>query len=200
MVVEVKKKMNLKRLMALACLLIFIPVSLAGQSKALTDVSRPDLKDVKLWDYNVDIRENYGNFWTAMNPSKYIMPGNPIIQYYANNTDEIQMDYIPDVVDYWQNPDYTLKIMRGDCEDQSLVWVSIHRAKGDRAVVVGGYLYLDDGTVIRDIWYEYVNGSTHKTKFVATVTKVRKFSAIPLFMFNDKMSIRDYDPKWMIKN
>ncbi|MDO8726517.1 MAG: hypothetical protein Q7J35_10660 [Candidatus Methanoperedens sp.] len=34
---------------------------------------------------------------------------NPIIRYYANNTDEIQIDYSPDNGDYWQNPDYTLR-------------------------------------------------------------------------------------------
>jgi hypothetical protein len=185
-------------ILATVCLLVTIPLSSASQSADSSNIA-PDFKAVRLWDYNIDIRANYDNFWTAINPSKYVIPNNSIIQYYANNTDEIQIEYKPDYIDYWQNPDYTLKIMQGDCEDQSLVWVSIHRAKGDRAIVVGGYLYLDDGTVIRDIWYEYVNGSTHKTKFVAPVTKVRKFSAIPLFMFNDWMSISDYDPGWMNK-
>lgn len=193
-------KVNIKHLVTLAivCLLVFIPVFLSGQSRASTN-GQPDFTDVKLWDYNVDKRANYDYFWTAANPSKYVMPGNPIIQYYANNTGEIQMEYKPDYIDYWQNPDYTLKIMQGDCEDLSLVWVSIHRAKGHKAIVVGGYLYFDDGTAIRDMWYEYVDGSIHQIKFVAPVTTIRKFSVKPLFMFNDKMTVRDYDPDWMMK-
>ena len=160
----------------------------------------PDLTNVTLWKYNVDkTRNNYDNFWTATNPSKYIIPDNPVIRYFANNTEDIQMDYRPDRIDYWQNPDYTLKILQGDCEDLSLVWVSIHRAKGHKAVVVGGYLTMADGKVIRDMWYEYVDGNIHQTKFVAPVTETQRFSAKPLFMFNDKMSIRDYDPNWMNK-
>ncbi len=185
---------NVKRLaiLAVAYSLIFIPGSLAEPGTA-----QPDFRDVKLWDYNVDIRASYDYFWTATNPSKYVMPGNPIIQYYANNTDEIQIQYRPDGVDYWQNPGYTLKMMQGDCEDQSLVWVSIHRAKGHKAIAVGGYLYFDDGTVIRDMWYEYADGSTHQIKFVTPIVSVHKFSSRPLFMFNDQISIRDYDPEWM---
>ena len=125
------------------------------------------------------------------------MPENPIIQYFANNTGEIQIDYLPDPVDYWQNPDYTLKIMKGDCEDETFVWVSIHRAKGHKAVVVGGYLYFDDGTFIRDVWYEYMDNNIHQTKYVTPVVSLRRFYSKPLFMFNDKMSIKGYDPDWM---
>jgi len=175
-----------------ACIFFLAPASLASQG-----VDEPDFRDVELWDYYFDIRANYDYFWTALNPSKYIMPSNKIIQYYANNTDEIQIKYKPDAVDFWQNPDYTLKIMQGDCEDLSMVWVSIHRAKGHKAIVVGGYLYFDDGTEIRDMWYEYMVGDFHQIKFVAPVTWVRKFSAKPLFMFNDRMSLRDYDKNWI---
>jgi len=198
----VKKKINrgnTKRLTALAVayILVSIPVSLADQSGEPAK-GEPDFRNVTLWEYYVDkTRANYDYFWTAMNPSKYITPNSPIIQYYANNIEEIQIEYEPEDTDYWQNPDYTLKIMQGDCEDQSLVWVSIHRAKGHKAIAVGGYLYLDDGTTIRDIWYEYADDKTHQTKFVAPITKIRKFSARPLFMFNDQMSLRDYDPNWM---
>lgn len=178
---------------SITCMLVFIPVSL-GESDEM-----PELKDVKLWDYNLDERANYDSFWTASNPSKYVMPDNPIIQYYANNTQDIQIDYKPDKTDYWQNPDYTLKIMQGDCEDASLVWVSIHRAKGHKAIVVGGYLYFNDGTAIRDMWYEYADNNTRQIKFVTPVVNLRKFTIRPLFMFNDKMSIRDYDANWMMK-
>lgn len=169
----------------------------------MADVSgnaTPDLTNVTLWAYNVDqSRSNYDYFWTASNPAKYVMPDNPVIQYFANHTNEVQINYKPDDQDYWQNPDYTLKIMQGDCEDLSLVWVSIHRAKGHKAIVVGGYLVMADGTVIRDMWYEYVDGDIHQKKFVAPITEIMGFSARPLFMFNDKMTIRDYDAQWMNK-
>ncbi|MCX9012736.1 MAG: hypothetical protein OIN66_16665 [Candidatus Methanoperedens sp.] len=192
---------NIKRhiIFAVACLLVFMPVSLSSQSAGPAN-GEPDFRNVTLWDYNVDMRANYDYFWTATNPSKYIMPGNPIIRYYANNTQEIQIDYAPDNVDYWQNPDYTLKIMRGDCEDETFVWVSIHRAKGHKAIAVGGYIYFDDGTSVRDIWYEYVDNNTRQIKFVTPVVSVRKFYSKPLFMFNDAMGIRDYDPDWMNKD
>jgi len=185
-------------IVALALILIFIPVS-SAESEIVSENSNPGFDGVKLWSYNVDVRSNYDYFWTAMNPSKYIMPENPIIRYYANNTDEIQIDYSPDDGDYWQNPDYTLKIKKGDCEDEAFVWVSIHRAKGHKAIVVGGYLFFDDGTSIRDIWYEYVDNDIHQIKFVTPVVSARKFYKIPFFMFNDKMGIRDYDPNWMMK-
>jgi hypothetical protein len=185
-------------IIALTFVLVFIQVSVAAPDGVLTN-SKPGFDGVKLWNYNIDIRSNYDHFWTAVNPSKYITPDNPIIRYYANNTDEIQIDYSPDIGDYWQNPDYTLKIMKGDCEDETFVWVSIHRAKGHKAIVVGGYLFFDDGTSIRDIWYEYVDNNIHQTKFVTPVVNVRKFYKIPIFMFNDRIGIRDYDPNWMMK-
>ncbi len=79
--------MSIKIIFAIMCILVFIPPSSGEVEK------KPDLKYVKLWDYNLDERANYDYFWTASNPSKYVMPSNPIIQYYANNTDEIQIDY-----------------------------------------------------------------------------------------------------------
>ncbi|MCZ7397542.1 MAG: hypothetical protein O8C59_03410 [Candidatus Methanoperedens sp.] len=87
--------------------------------------------------------------------------------------------------------------MKGDCEDETFVWVSVHRAKGHKAVVVGGYLYFDDGTFTRDVWYEYIDNNIRQTKYVTPVASLRKFYSKPLFMFNDKMSIKGYDPDWM---
>jgi hypothetical protein len=194
MAVIIKKNL----IIAVAIMLVSIPVS-SAESGIVSENSNTGFDGVKLWSYNVDIRSNYDYFWTSMNPSKYIMPENPIIRYYANNTDEIQIDYSPDNGDYWQNPDYTLKIMKGDCEDEAFVWVSIHRAKGHKAIVVGGYLFFDDGTSIRDIWYEYVDNNIHQIKFVTPVVSARKFYKVPMFMFSDKMGIRDYDPNWMTK-
>ena len=185
--------------MLLMVCLVLIPMSLAFAGSALYLKSyQPDFADVALWKYDIDkTRANYDYFWTALNPSKYIMPANPIIKYYANNTQDIQIAYLPDQQDYWQNPDYTLKIMQGDCEDETFVWVSIHRAKGHKAIVVGGYLYFEDGTFVRDIWYEFVDNNIHRIKFVTPVTSIRKFYSKPIFMFNDHMSIRDYDPNWI---
>ena len=179
-------------LCSIAIILVFLPSSFG-------ETDSPDFGEVNLWNYNVEVRANYDNFWTASNPSQYIIPDNPIIRYYANNTDEIQIDYKPDRTDYWQNPDYTLEIMQGDCEDASLVMVSIHRAKGHDAIAVGGELYFDDGTVIRDMWYEYINNGTRQVKFVTPVVNMHHFTFRPMFMFNDRMSIRDYDTNWMTK-
>ena len=173
---------------------VFMPVSYGA-----IDEQQPDFKDVRLWDYNVVERGNYQDFWTATNPSKYVIPDNPIIRYYANHTDDIQIDYVPDGKDLWQNPDYTLEVMQGDCEDASLVMVSIQRAKGNKAIVVGGYLILDNGAIIRDIWYEYVNKNGRQTRFVTPVVALHQFSVRPMFMFNDEISIRDYDTNWMLK-
>jgi hypothetical protein len=89
--------------------------------------------------------------------------------------------------------------MKGDCEDEAFVRVSVHRAKGQKAIVVGGYLFFDDGTSIRDIWYEYVDNNITQIKFTTPVVKVRKFYDKPMFMLNDKIGIRDYDPNWMMK-
>ena len=194
--------MKFKRMIIIlvACILFFIPltIGMTGSALYITYSHQPDFSGVTLWKYDSDkSRANYDYFWTANNPSKYIMPENPIIQYFANNTGEIQIDYSPDPVDYWQNPDYTLKIMKGDCEDETFVWVSVHRAKGHKAVVVGGYLYFDDGTFIRDFWYEYMDNNIHQTKYVTPVVSLRRFYSKPLFMFNDKMSIKGYDPDWM---
>jgi hypothetical protein len=184
----------------ISCILAFIAFGiLAAIPPSVGETVAPDIVNVTLWKYNIDVRANYDNFWTATNPSRYIIPDNPIIQYYANHTDEIQIDYRPDATDYWQNPDYTLKIMKGDCEDSSLIMVSIHRAKGHEAIAVGGELYFDDGTVIRDMWYEYINNGTRQVKFVTPVVNNRHFTFRPMFMFNEKMSIRDYDKNWMKK-
>ncbi len=75
-----KETLNHERLtgIAIACMLVFAPVSLASQNEE-SAYGEPDFRDVKLWEYNVDIRAIYDYFWTATNPSKYIMPGNPII-------------------------------------------------------------------------------------------------------------------------
>ncbi len=195
---ETSSMIDLKCLSVLAVIgiLVLIPQSLADPGEKLQGEA-PDFGNVKLWDYNFEARANYDYFWTATNPSKYIMPDNPIIQYYANNSLEVQIDYVPDSTDRWQNPDYTLKIMKGDCEDESFVWVSIHRANRHKAIVVGGYLLFDDGTAIRDIWYEYVANGARQIKFVTPVVNVRKFYAKPLFMFNENITIREYDPGWM---
>jgi len=193
----IENRINFQQSSRILAIIIFGILMVIPSSIGKTDA--PDLSNVKLWNYNIDVRANYDNFWTATNPSKYIMPNNHIIQYYANNTDEIQIDYIPDATDVWQNPDYTLKIMKGDCEDISLVMVSIHRAKGHEAIAVGGELYFDDGTFVRDMWYEYINNGTRQVKFVAPVVNIRHFKFRPMFMFNDKMSIRDYDKNWMKK-
>lgn len=57
-------------IIAVAFMLIFIPVSLA-ESEIVLENSNHGFDGVKLWSYNVDIRSNYDYFWTSMNPSKY---------------------------------------------------------------------------------------------------------------------------------
>jgi hypothetical protein len=152
--------------------------------------------------YDID---KSSDIWHAWNPPSYIDLTNPYVQYYANHTDDVQIFYTPDNLnpndpstsDYWQNVDYTLYTMAGDCEDESIVWVSIHRAKGHKAMVVGGYLQLEDGRSIRDFWYEWVNENGFVIKkIVAPIAYEKSFKAIPKYMFNDQTPWRDYNENW----
>lgn len=127
----------------------------------ITEIPYPKPTSIPtLRPYDID---KSGDIWHAQDPSSYITPDNEWVKYYSVNPREVQIDYIPDnqnpddnyADDYWQNPDYTLLTMQGDCEDISIVKVSIHRALGHKAVVVVGELWFNDGTPnMKDFWYE----------------------------------------------
>ncbi len=151
------------------------------------------------------------DIWHAKDPSSYIT-NNEWVKYYANISDELKDDVLkinyitdneaynfPPNGDIWQNADYTLWKGSGDCEDISIARASVQIAKGRKAMVVAGYMYLPDGRRITDIWYEmYVNDTFMRL----TSTPIGYFEgsgsvkAEPKYMFNDKVSWREYNANW----
>lgn len=155
------------------------------------------------------------NIWHAQDPSSYVMPSNKWVRYYAleqekyragEYSDYPQINYISDNIAYplnidkdvWQNPDYTLYMRQGDCEDIAIAWVSMHRSIGHDAIVVGGEIWFNDGSPnIQDFWYEWIDEEGIKsTKYVAPNLYAKTFTAKPKFMFNDKISWREYNENW----
>lgn len=159
----------------------------------------------KLRPYIIDKSHD---IWHAADPSSYIEPNNEWVKYYANNINLVQIQYRTDEETYpndinkdvWQNADYTLYTMQGDCEDESIVRVSIHRALGHKAIVVAGEMWFYDGSPnIRDYWYEWIDEYGNKNiKFVAPITQVKEFKAVPMYIFNDKITWSKYNENWYI--
>ncbi len=128
-----------------------------------------------LWNYSVinnsefiDIPSNYQD---------YIMPDNPIIQYYAKKMrldsarygivfadgSPLKISYQDQNKsnDFWQNPDYTLTVAKGgDCEDLALVVASILEAKGINTTIIMGFVYVN-GTPYGHAWVEYYENNTY---------------------------------------
>ena len=99
--------------------------------------------------------------------------------------------------DIWQNADYTLYKMEGDCEDTAIADVSIDIALGKKAVVVGGYLTLDNGDRIKDFWEEVYSGGVKSIKAASMdMRSQRELRIEPLYMFNDKIQWTSYDENW----
>ena len=143
--------------------------------------------------------------WHASDASSYIIPNNEWVQYYAKNdlpvgiiyrTDESMYPSNPDK-DVWQNADYTLYKMEGDCEDIAIADVSIDIALGKKAVVVGGYLTLDNGDRIKDFWEEVYSGGVKSIKAASMdMRSQRELRIEPLYMFNDEIQWQSYDENW----
>lgn len=171
-----------------------IPTPIPTPEPITTPVLRP---------YNIDKSQD---IWHAYDPSSYITPKNPWVLKYALSGDTPQTQYIPDSdlypndpnMDYWQNADYTLYTLKGDCEDLSIVEVSIFKAKGINAIVVGGYLEDDRGNRIRDFWVEYVSPSSGEsvTRLTSDSAKMNNYKLIPTYMFNDQIKWTYYNPHW----
>jgi len=152
--------------------------------------------------YEIDKSDD---IWHAKDPSSYITPNNEWVQYYAKNdlsvgiiyrTDDDMYNY-PANGDIWQNADYTLYTGYGDCEDIAIVEMSILRAKGKDAVVVGGYITLDNGNRIRDFWSEvYSDGIKSSISSNPVIISQKELRLEPLYMFNDKITWRSYNAKW----
>jgi len=147
------------------------------------------------------------DIWHAQDPSSYITPNNEWVQYYAKKSllnISITLNYkkdsdmYPDDInkDMWQNVDYTAYMEQGDCEDLSMLWVSMHIANGNKAIVVGGYLEDEQGKRIRDFWYEYISEYGHFTKVVSGSAITANYKLIPKYMFNDKITWRNYNANW----
>lgn len=147
------------------------------------------------------------DFWHAQDPSSYITPENEWIQYYAKSdipfgiiyrTDESMYPDNPNK-DVWQNADYTLLKGYGDCEDIAIVEVSIDIAKGKKAIVVGGYLTLDNGERIRDFWVEsYQDGIKVVKGSNPLIQSQKNLRLEPEFMFNDIIKWSEYSERWYI--
>lgn len=183
-------------------------------------IETPSLEKSKKPPYIPTLRQYRINkdseLWHAQDPSSYITPDNEWVRYYANRTNEVQVQYLQDKdntnyplsdttfrdyngnFDYWQNADFTLYTMIGDCEDESIVWVSIYRALGYKAMVIAGELWFDDGSSNnRDYWVEWAGKDGVKNvKFIAPITKIKSFRPVPLYMFNDKIKWSKYNENW----
>jgi len=145
------------------------------------------------------------DIWHASDASSYIEPKNEWVQYYAKNNLSAGIIFRPDKdmypsnpdKDVWQNADYTLYKMEGDCEDIAIAYASIDIASGRKAVVVGGYLTLDNGDRIRDFWEEVYVGGVKSIKAASTdMMSQRELRIEPLYMFNDKIQWQSYDKNW----
>ncbi len=126
-------------------------------------------EEIVLWNYTT---ENLSEFKFPVNYQDFIMPDNPAIQKEARQS-ELKIDwnsfaykngtpfsFTPrgDEGDQWQNPDYTLQIRSGDCEDMAVLIGSILGAKKIPFVIVEGYVY-DSSELAGHAWVEYyLNG------------------------------------------
>ena len=74
---------------------------------------------------------------------------------------------------------------------------SIDIAQGNKAVVVAGYITLDNGERIRDFWVEvyFENVLSIVTTNPALETQ-KELRLEPLFMFNDKITWKGYNANW----
>ena len=161
---------------------------------------RPDyVPTLRKYEINKD-----DDIWKAEDPSSYIEPGNEWVQYCAK-TDMCGIIYLPDsqnknlnyADDYWQNADYTLIYGYGDCEDMAIAQTSIDIAKGKKAVVVAGYVTLDNGQRIRDLWEEvYSDGIKSIKGDNPAIMEQKELRIEPMFMFNDKITWGSYDENW----
>jgi hypothetical protein len=154
--------------------------------------------------YNID---KTSDIWHSKDASSYITPGTPLVQFYALTGETPQIFYVSDSTlypdnpdqDMWQNADYTLFTGSGDCEDLAIAKVSILRAKGLKAMVIGGYLEDYTGTH-RDFWYEYYEPTTQQKYTILTSDSAKqgniKFNS--LYMFNDNTQWSTYDKNWNI--
>ncbi|MDD3840081.1 MAG: hypothetical protein PHP06_05850 [Clostridia bacterium] len=176
-----------------------------------TQVSTPERTVVeqigftpKLRPYDIDKSHD---IWHAKDPSSYITPNDPWVQYYAITGASIQTIYKTDIEmypdnpdkDVWQNAAYTLFTGFGDCEDLAIVEASVDIAKGRKAVVVAGYAVLPDGSRIRDYWEEIFVEGIKVIKPTNPLLEAEEGLVLePKFMFSDKISWRRYDENWYI--
>jgi len=144
------------------------------------------------------------DIWHAKDSSSYITPNNEWIKYYAKNnlsvgiiyrTDDDMYNY-PANGDVWQNADYTLLVGYGDCEDIAIVQASVDIAKGKKAMVVGGYVTLDNRVRMRDFWTEVYSGGIKSIKGSPVAETQEELRLEPLYMFNDKIQWSNYNENW----
>lgn len=160
--------MKQRNIILLAFSISILTISMVSNDEQ-TAANRIDSK-VNLWNYTVD---SSGAFNAPVNYRDYIMQDNPLVKKYADNLElkgrffrykDNSVFFITpkkdENGDYWQNPDYTLKVKTGDCEDMALLTASFLAAKGIPFVVVTGFLYDDNGSD-GHIWAEYYANGTY---------------------------------------
>ena len=195
--------------------------------------------EAALWDYQAN---NLSEFNFPDNHRKYVMPDNPVVQEYAKqlkiglyweyltyeNDSALDLNYQNDTEEgIWQNPDYTLTIGYGDCEDIALAICSILKAKGIKSVVVIGYHYNDAEERNGHAWVEYyLDGKYYisdqfsfernivienkiiyyfSPKITVTSNQTKEeiltippFKYQPRYIFNDKLKKRPYLKDWAL--
>ncbi len=227
--------MKRKKGLIATTLLLFLAIMLAAGGKyfALNHIN-PESRNntVALWNYTR--ANNISGFNFPVNYQEYVMPENPLVQEYARklevglywnyltyqNGSVFYIEYQPDTEEgIWQNPDYTLAVGHGDCEDIALTVASILEAKGIKAVVVMGYIYINNDKKPHS-WVEYyLNGRyyisdnfsyerevTIENKIVyysppseimaALFEKPPVIKYQPRYIFNDNLKKTPYSKDW----
>lgn len=236
------RKINITLLLGLILIVALVNVGTETENK-----NQKNIDKVILWNHTLNNSDkcNY-----PLNYQKYVMPNNPIVQEYAkqlnvklgwNNfeykngsglalypTQNKSLLKETDEKDYWQNPDYTLTVGYGDCEDLALVACSILKAKDIPSIVVLGYAYPNEKERRGHAWTEYyidgeyfVNNNLNSFprniqednsiyyyytpnmifSFVNNTSEnitIQGMKLQPRHIFNDNLKRRPYHKNWII--
>ncbi len=113
------------------------------------------------------------------------------LDFVHNRIEYASDDSVHCIPDYWQLPTETLRLGTGDCEDFTLLFVSIVKAMGLDSVIV-----LEPGHVMAGVYIEGLDALSveHKGVRYATVDPTNR-TAIGLST-EDVISVLDDDPTW----
>lgn len=217
------------------CYLVAVNTTVLNDTARIDASNNSEQIEVVLWDYQAN---NLSEFDFPDNYQEYVMPDNPTVKQRAKrlrvglyqeylayeNGSALSLNYQNDTKEgIWQNPDYTLTVGHGDCEDIALAVCSILKAKGIESIVVMGHDY-STGERHGHAWVEYyLDGKYYisdrfsferniiiENKIVyyfsprITVTSpdqeilfdISPFKYQPRYIFNDKLKRRPYLENW----